>query len=364
MLAKFTVKNFRGFKEKLELNLAFHKDYEFNSFAIKDDIVKNGIIYGPNGSGKTNLGLAIFDIVNLLTNRFQKADYYLNFANAETPDEPVEFEYTFKLGEDMLSYKYSRDSSLFLIMEQMSVNDSEVFFRDSSEFRLSSEYRISKLQKNMIMSSVNHVPVVNYLIASYPLKQDHYLIRFKSFVESMLWFRCLDTREFIGLENSSTNIDEFIISNDLLDDFSGFLADVSEQHFVFPEESNKGKNLFCRIGSKDVPFDDIASTGTESLKLLYYWVKRMNDASFVFIDEFDAFYHFRLAASVCRRLFSLDAQVFLSSHNTFLTQNDLLRPDCNFLLKDNEVRPLCNCTDKELRFGNNIEKLYRGGTFN
>ena len=32
------------------------------SFEVEDGIVKNGIIYGPNGSGKTNIGLAIFDI--------------------------------------------------------------------------------------------------------------------------------------------------------------------------------------------------------------------------------------------------------------------------------------------------------------
>lgn len=43
--------------------------------------------------------------------------------------------------------------------------------------------------------------------------------------------------------------------------------------------------------------------------------------------------------------------------------NDLLRPDCNFVLKDNKITSLCNATDKELREGHNIEKLYRGGAF-
>ena len=40
--------------------------------------------------------------------------------------------------------------------------------------------------------------------------------------------------------------------------------------------------------------------------------------------------------------------------------NDLLRPDCNFILNENKIKPLCDCTDKELRFGHNIEKLFRG----
>lgn len=83
----------------------------------------------------------------------------------------------------------------------------------------------------------------------------------------------------------------------------------------------------------------------------------MDEASFVFIDEFDAFYHFRLAFEVCRRLFALDCQIFTSSHNTYLMTNDLLRPDCNFILNNNKIKCLADCTDKELRFGHNIEKF-------
>ena len=89
----------------------------------------------------------------------------------------------------------------------------------------------------------------------------------------------------------------------------------------------------------------------------------MNEASFVFIDEFDAFYHFKLAFEVCKLLFSLNCQVFTSSHNTYLMTNDLLRPDCNFIVSDNKIKPLSECTDKELRFGHNIEKLFRGDAF-
>ena len=63
MLAKFSVKNYRGFSERIEWDLSTPNNYEFNTEVIKDGIIKNGIIYGPNGSGKTNFGLALFDIV-------------------------------------------------------------------------------------------------------------------------------------------------------------------------------------------------------------------------------------------------------------------------------------------------------------
>ena len=123
------------------------------------------------------------------------------------------------------------------------------------------------------------------------------------------------------------------------------------------------KHLYCVIDGSYIPFITLASTGTQPLELLYFWIKQMGQAKFVFIDEFDAFYHFRLAFQVCKRLFNLDTQVFTSSHNTYLMTNDLLRPDCNFILNEGVIKPLCDCTSKELRFGHNIEKLFRGNAF-
>ena len=83
----------------------------------------------------------------------------------------------------------------------------------------------------------------------------------------------------------------------------------------------------------------------------------------VYLDEFDAFYHFDLAFKVCQKLFAFSNQIFVTSHNTYLMTNDLLRPDCNFIINKNKIKPLCLCTDKELRFGNSIEKMYRGNAF-
>ncbi len=36
MLAKFAVKNFRSFRDRIEIDLTRHSNYTFNSFAIKD----------------------------------------------------------------------------------------------------------------------------------------------------------------------------------------------------------------------------------------------------------------------------------------------------------------------------------------
>ena len=366
MLAKFSVKNYRGFPKEISWDLSKPSNYEFNPNAIKDGIVKNGIIYGPNGSGKTNFGLAIFDMVNHLSQKWKKPDYYGNYVYDGNPESPVEFVYVLQFGTKTLNYSYSKNSYGDILTESLSVNRKEVFQRDMVHVKFDKKSFPNINEKAIANLNVhaNNFSFVNFLLTSMPLPEDHYLLQLQKFANSMLWFRCLDVREYIGLEVNSTNIDEYIIRNNLVKDFEVFLKETSGQVFVFDTPTPNDKRLFCVIDNNKVSFHSIVSTGTDSLELLYYWLTKMDQAQFVFIDEFDAFYHFKLSFEVCRRLFKLDSQVFLSSHNTSLMTNDLLRPDCNFLLNNNMIKPICDCTDKELRWGHSIEKLYRGGTFN
>lgn len=364
MLIKFAVKNYRGFSERIEWDLSHPSSYTFNLYAIKDGIVKNGIVYGPNGSGKTNISMAIFDIVNHLTQKFKKADYYNNFIYAGTPDALVEFEYTFKFGTSIIEYTYSKIKDGRLANECLVVNNKMIFERKGITFKIDDKaFPMDVNVKNGLAENANHVSVVSFLLTSYPLSKDNYLMKLRDFVDGMLWFRNLDIKEFIGLENNVYALDEFIIKKGLVDDFQQFINTVSGQNFKIITPEKNDKILMCEYGKEKIPFDTITSTGTNALMLLYFWIQKMSSASFVFIDEFDAFYHFELSYEVCKRLFSLGCQVFTSSHNTYLMTNDLLRPDCNFILKDNKIKALCNCTQKELRFAHNIEKIYRGKGF-
>ncbi len=365
MLTKFAVTNYRGFANRIEWNLISHSNYDYNQYAIKDGIIKNGIIFGPNGSGKTNMGLAVFDIVNHLTQKFKKSDYYKNFVYTGNPDTLVEFEYTFNLNHQILQYNYAKAKNGKLINESLSVDDVLVFEHKGKKLEIDNKsFPMEPKFKDELANNANNVSVVNVLLTSFPLSETHYLIKLRDFVNGMLWFRNVDIREFIGLETIVYTLDEYIIKRNLVDDFKTFLKTVSGQEFKFVKPQKNDKVLFCEYKGKTIGFDVIASTGTHALMLLYFWIQKMRNASLVFIDEFDAFYHFRLSFEVCKRLFKMDCQVFTSSHNTFLMTNELLRPDCNFILNGNKIKPLCDCTDKELREGHNIEKLFRANVFN
>ena len=363
MLKKFAVTGFKGFKDRIELDLSKHRNYEFNGFAIKNGIIKDGIIYGPNGSGKSNLGFAIFDILNHLSQKTKEPHHYVNAAYAGDPNGVMFFEYTFDFSGCLLEYSYEKDAKNIIRKEALLVDGRYAFNRDNGFEIDRAQFPLAEDNVKALRENPNNISIVNYLAATFPLPEDHYLNQLLRFVDSMLWFRCLESRGFMGLRAQGEPISEFIINNGLVDDFKAFLLEVSDQDYDFSEPLPGEKLLYCFIGGNKVSFIDVMSTGTSSLYLLYYWLQNIKDAKFLFIDEFDAFYHFKLAAAVCRRLFRYDCQILLTSHNTFLMSNDILRPDCNFILNHNEIKALCDCTDKDLRFGHNIEKLFRGGAF-
>ena len=94
-------------------------------------------------------------------------------------------------------------------------------------------------------------------------------------------------------------------------------------------------------------------------------IELTTEASFVFIDEFDAFYHFELSESVQRHLKQISGvQIFTTTHNIDLMSNDLLRPDSYFLLENNRIQDISELTEKELRQAHNLQKMYKAGAFN
>ena len=94
MLKKFSVENFKGFQDKITFDIGSPNNYNFNSEIIENGCVTKGIIYGINSSGKSNLGLAIFDIITHLTEKqklLPSYDFYLNMSGRKSF---AEFEYT------------------------------------------------------------------------------------------------------------------------------------------------------------------------------------------------------------------------------------------------------------------------------
>ena len=178
-------------------------------------------------------------------------------------------------------------------------------------------------------------------------------------------FYSLQENRYMGFRNGAEKIDATIIEAGRVRDFERFLRDARIEMRIEAGERNGEKELFVRYGDSLVSFYTMASTGTKSLALFYYWYMQMERASFVYMDEFDAFYHYELAESIVKKLkeFS-NTQIILTTHNTDLLSNELLRPDCYYWLDSGVIRPLNELTERELRQAHNLQKMYKAGAFN
>lgn len=367
MLKKFSVENFKGFKDKITLDIGTPSNYSFNSEIIENSCITKGIIYGINSCGKSNLGLAIFDIITHLTEKqklLESYDFYLNMSGRKSF---AEFEYTFVFDGHEVVYKYSKMDVNSLKSESLSIDGKEVIFFD---FLTRDGFTLLEGSDTLNASIRNESPIsrVKYVNSNSILSdnvQNQVFKKFIDFVERMLLFYSLDSRGYEGFMNGSESIAEGIVNSGKVKDFQKFLKENDIDYELYGCEVDGRKAVYCHFDNKDADFFKIASTGTRSLALFYYWYIRMEKASFVFIDEFDAFYHYELSESVQKRLRRITGvQVFTTTHNTDLMSNDLLRPDCYFILENNSIKAISELTEKELRQAHNLQKMYKAGAFN
>lgn len=365
MLCKFKVKGYKGFDKELVLDFENHKEYQFNKDLIKNDLINKAIIYGKNGSGKTNIGYALFDITFHLTdkNKNMESRIMSNYLNMDGNHKYAEFYYEFKFGTDKIIYKYKKENLYKLIYEEVLYNDKKIIEYDF----LNPKSKIIDIEEAKLLNwkyNDDNLSVVKYVCNNTILNKNNILQKMMEFVNSMLWFRSVENNGFIGLKNNIDKLDEIIIDNNKIKDFSLFLHENGIDYNIIELKTSNDKVLAVKKGKNVTVFKTIISSGTRALWLYYCWEIYFNKIKFLFIDEFDATYHFELAAKIVQRLnLNSSFQTILTSHNTYLMSNKLSRPDCTFIITPEYIKSLSLCTDKELREAHNIEKLYREGAF-
>lgn len=367
MLKRFEVENFKGFKDRLVFDLTA-REYEFNKNLVVNGIVNKGIVYGKNGIGKSNLGIALFDIVLHLTDKERMPLQYLtNYLNLDSDKQYAEFKYCFVFDDDEVVYEYKKRDSFYLIDEKLTINNKEMLYYNY--FDKKNNFIDNDLVGNLKIELLdNRLSVLKYIYRNTPTKQESPLYKMMVFAENMLWYRGLsDGNAYCGFSNGGAALVERLYESGKKDEFEKFLAD-NDLHYNLEWRNNNGVHeLMAKFSTgKKTSFVSIASTGTMSLFLYFIWsITAFDKISFLFIDEFDAFFHYESAENIVLRLNkNKNFQTLLTSHNTYLMQNKLTRPDCCYIMTENRISSLFNSTDKEIREAHNLEKMYINGAFN
>lgn len=367
MITKFSVSSFKNFKNEFTLDLCNVSNYPFSRESIKNGIVNNAIIYGKNGVGKSNLGLAIFDIISHLTNNETNKELYKNYQNAQSGLKEVSFHYEFLIDSKKIVYEYKKTSSEIIIFEKFSI-DGEVFAEINKKQGLF--FVKFKGAKNLIANFPEHLSLLKYIKNNTVFEEDtnnRLFQKFYDFIEKMLFFRSLQDRFYIGLEAGTRIISQDIIERNNVLDLQNFLKIAGIKCKLSVEKTISDERIIAiDFGNKKIDLFHIASQGTKALLIFYFWLQRIREeatVSFLFIDEFDAFYHYELSKFIVEKLKKTGIQFMLTTHNTSIMTNDLLNPDCYFIMNSEQIKSFSNCSQKELRETNNIEKMYKAGLF-
>lgn len=364
MLKLFEVSGFKNFKDTVRLDFSDVRDYKFNTHCVSDGLIGKAIIYGKNSIGKSNFGLALFDIVSHLPSKNVTPnlyDYYLNVANL---NDFAAFHYVFQFGDNILDYCYHKDENQTLIYEKLILNDKLLYEYNYQKGRGTTS-GIKELAPTLNWAFQDTDCILKYVVNNTVLDNQHPLRCMMRFVNNMLWFRSLDENRYIGFKSKSNDYYDFMFEEATLREFETFLHASGIEDGLTVRMNADGKKVLYFDTETPLPFFRVASSGTRALYTFFYWYKTAKDVSLMFIDEFDAFYHFELAESIVSILEKMpNTQVILTSHNTNLLSNKIMRPDCYFILTKDKLTALVHATTRELREGHNLEKLYMSGEFN
>lgn len=375
MIRKFAVKNYKNFKDTLSMDFTNVHDYQYNEYCVKNGLINKMIIYGRNAEGKSNLGVAIYDIamdVHLSRNPYYYRTDKMLFKNANAEEEElVEFYYSFQFDNDIIDYSYKKRDVTEITSESLLINGELIFFYDiltgEQNFINTNKIDANDLNWNVFMevSDVSEKELIEsskpsalrYIIYNTIQKEFSLVTKLSQFIKGM---------RFTASQTASQRftLNEYITDDESLLKFEKYLNDYGVKCKLKLIEGLDGKKDVYFDYKKPLLFSSNLSSGTIALTRFYIQYLSRVKPTFVFMDEFDAFYHFELSEKIISLLENeFDCQVILTSHNTNLLSNSIMRPDCFMILNNGKLTPICEATNRELRQGHNLEKLYKNGEF-
>ena len=364
MLVEFRVKGFKNFREEIRLNLGDTSNYEFNLNAVKSDTIKTALIYGDNGSGKTNLGYAIFDITIHLTDNNHSMSNYSHYLNLDQGTSATYY-YKFNFNGDILEYSYIKKDAETLVDEEVRINGKLIIaYNRKTHAALVKLEGAESLNSDLTDNSISFVKYISRSTVLGKTQNNETFKKFIDFIDNMLLFSSLERNQYMGFMTGQGVIGENIIKHGQLPEFQRFLSENGIDYTLEARKQGDEQRIFCRFRKGTVDFYSVASRGTLSLALFFNWQIQFENVSFVFIDEFDAFYHSQVARHIVELIRDNDSiQGIMTTHNTDIMTNDLLRPDCYFQIIDGKLLSFAESTPKELRKAHNLQKMYRAGAF-
>ena len=372
MLVKLSMKNFKSFVERTEIDLTA-TGYEILSKENKtsDNILKGAIFVGGNATGKTNIIRAIRFLLELLVwqtdvNLFEYKSFYSDLK------KNMELEYEFKIKDSYIKYLIETDNNT-IIKEKLVQDEKEILVRinNNSEYtnKEGKKMQIENVQKNQ--SALRAVYFENRFIDNDILQE---------------WFEFLKDSVYIDQANkfvlcaNQEKLTRNYFENNGKEEFNDFLKSINYNQTVdyVSEYKNKAMQFYFQNRKEIIVLRDdmnvglpiaLESLGNQTLvEVLPQILQAVKKNCMVIIDEFSSAFHNQLEEKIIKYFMekSNRSQMFIVSHSTNLLTNTLLRPDQIYTVDyiSGKGSKLYRVSDSKPREAQNLEKMYLSGVFN
>jgi len=342
MLCQFSFQNFKSYKSETTFDFQAVKIPEFSEsllYSQKDSpLLPVGVIYGPNGGGKTNLLQAlaclistvvkpVFDLkknrVETIIQREVSCEQFL--FDDESKEQPTEFEIFFRQKENTYRYYLALQNNE-IVSESLywraigGKKTGTIFERERSEITLG-----ASINKAGISRSVNpKMPYLSFLAINYNIPM---IVNVQSWFESCVALSYADFKTeqnvlFVKEDSDKRRILQAL--NDVGIDLTDYRFDEGDNQ-IYTQRNVGGKVYELKYSEE--------SDGTKKLiTVLPILLLALQEGRLIIIDELDAKLHPKLLRYVISlfknpTLNKKGAQLLFTSHDMTTMKNTVFRRD-------------------------------------
>ena len=351
MLCQFSFQNFKSYKDETTFDFQAAAIPEFGASLLGEEksgrLLPVGVVYGPNGGGKSNLLQALSCLITTVVKPIrdlektrediviqQKAECEPFLFDDTSRDKPTEFQVYFR--QEKNEYRY------YLALKDGEVvsealywraiggrKTGTVFEREESNITLG-----ASINKASINTSVNpKMPYLSFLAINYDIPV---------IAEVQKWFESCVIRNYANPVVDSTvmiskndDVKRWIVQalNDMGIDLMGYRFDENEKQ-LYTQRTVNGKSYELRFVDE--------SDGTQKLiAVLPVLLMALREGRLVIIDELDAKLHPKLLRYVIAmfknpKINQNGAQLIFTSHDVTTMRNTVFRRDEIWFAAEND----------------------------
>lgn len=126
MLKSVKFSGFKIFKNETTIDLVPTKSEILREYNVCDGLLRGGLFFGSNASGKTTALNAISLLLDMLFKEFVFQDYNICYLSK---DHIAKFEYSFVIDKQEIKYSFSIKKGGHIVKEDLFLNDSQLINR-------------------------------------------------------------------------------------------------------------------------------------------------------------------------------------------------------------------------------------------